>query len=260
LATATLKSKHNHFLTILDHRRRTRIEDRILQRQNDGNMTHSEFSQESKTGRLLAVGDIHGCCDLLQQLMRQVAPCADDQVVFLGDYIDRGPDSRGVIDYLLDFRERWPQTVFLKGNHEAMLLDFLAGRERLRYLLNGGETTLYCYRKKGLLTIPPRHLQFIRDLRLLFETEHHLFVHAGLRPGISPQNQREEDLLWIREDFLKSDYRWGKTVVFGHTPMRKPHLKPDRIGLDTGAAYGRSLSCCDVVSRKIWIAQAQQQT
>jgi len=190
--------------------------------------------------------------------MGQVAPSADDQVVFLGDYIDRGPDSRGVIDYLLNFHERWPQTVFLKGNHEAMLLDFLAGHERLRYLLSGGETTLCSYREKEQLTIPPIHLQFLHDLRLYFETEHHLFVHAGLRPEISLKNQREEDLLWIREDFLKSNYRWNKTIVFGHTPMRKPLLGPDRIGLDTGAAYGRCLSCCDVVSRKIWMARTQR--
>ncbi len=222
-------------------------------------MTNANISQAPTVGRLLAVGDVHGCRDLLQQLMQQVAPCADDQVVFLGDYIDRGPDSRGVIDYLLDFRERWPQTVFLKGNHEAMLLDFLAGRERLRYLLNGGETTLYDYREKGKLVIPPNHLQFFHGLRLYFETEHHLFVHAGLRPGVSPQNQGEEDLLWIREDFLKSDYRWGKTVVFGHTPIRKPHLAPDRIGLDTGAVYGYTLSCCDVVRRKIWMARTTRQ-
>ena len=219
-------------------------------------MKNSESSQNPAERRLLAVGDIHGCLDLLQQLMQQIVPCADDQVIFLGDYIDRGPDSRGVIDYLLNFRQRCPQTVFLKGNHEAMLLDFLAGHERLRYLLNGGETTLYGYREKGKLVIPQPHLQFFRDLRLYFETENHIFVHAGLRPGISPQNQREEDLLWIREDFLKSDYRWGKTIVFGHTPMRKPYLKPERIGLDTGAAYGRSLSCCDVMRRKIWTVRA----
>lgn len=221
-------------------------------------MTCSELSQNPAEGRLLAVGDIHGCLNLLQQLMQKVAPRADDQIIFLGDYIDRGPDSRGVIDYLLDFRERWPKTVFLKGNHEAMLLNFLAGHERLRYLLNGGEATLYGYRRKGELAIPQSHLQFFRDLILFFETEHHLFVHAGLRPGISPQNQSEDDLLWIREDFLKSDYRWGKTIVFGHTPMRKPHLKPERIGLDTGAAYGLSLSCCDVMCRKVWTVQAQR--
>lgn len=223
-------------------------------------MNNLKISQEPKAGRLLAVGDIHGCRDLLQQLMQQVAPSAEDQVVFLGDYIDRGPDSRGVIDYLLEFRQRWPQTVFLKGNHEAMFLDFLAGRERLRYLLNGGEATLSGYREKGQLAIPPDHLQFFHDLRLYFETEHHLFVHAGLRPGIALEDQGEKNLLWIREDFLNSDYRWDKTIVFGHTPLRKPQLKPHRIGLDTGAVYGRSLSCCDVKRRQIWTARARQKT
>jgi serine/threonine protein phosphatase 1 len=221
-------------------------------------MNNLTSSQKPKAGRLLAVGDIHGCRDLLQQLMQQVAPSAEDQVVFLGDYIDRGPDSRGVIDYLLEFRQRWPQTVFLKGNHEAMFLDFLAGHERLRYLLNGGEATLSGYRERGKLMIPPDHLQFFHDLRLYFETEHHLFVHAGLRPGVALEDQGEENLLWIREDFLNSDYRWGKTIVFGHTPLRKPQLRPDRIGLDTGAVYGRFLSCCDVICRQLWTARAQQ--
>lgn len=212
------------------------------------------ISKEPTTGRLLAVGDIHGCLDLLRQLLAKVAPGTEDQVVFLGDYIDRGPDSRGVIDYLLEFRACWPQTVFLKGNHEAMLLDYLAGRERLRYLLNGGETTLYNYRGEEGLQIPAEHLQFLHGLRLYFETEHFIFAHAGLRPEVSLKNQQEEDLLWIREDFLNSNYCWGKTVVFGHTPLRKPQLSDDRIGLDTGAVYGRTLTCCDVINRKLWSA------
>lgn len=205
---------------------------------------------------MLAVGDIHGCLKPLQQLMNQVAPKEEDQIVFLGDYIDRGPDSRGVIDYLLNFHDRWPQTVFLKGNHEAMLLDFVAGREQLLYLLNGGETTLFSYREEGRLQIPEAHLQFLHSLRLYFETDQYLFVHAGLRPEIPIENQSEEDLLWIREEFLSSAYRWGKTVVFGHTPMPKPHLTTDRIGLDTGAVYGYTLSCCDVERRKIWTVPA----
>lgn len=255
-ATAILRSKHDHF-------RQFSARDNVPEQaiiscncKDDAHMANLDLSEKPTEGRLLAIGDIHGCRGLLQQMIEQVAPGAEDRVVFLGDYIDRGPDSRGVIDYLLDFRKQWPQTVFLKGNHEAMLLDFLAGHERLRYLLNGGENTLNGYREKGKLAIPQSHLQFFRDLRLYFATEHHLFVHAGLRPGVSPHNQSEKDLLWIREDFLKSDYRWGKTIVFGHTPMRKPYLKPERIGLDTGAAYGRSLSCCDIMQRKIWTVRA----
>lgn len=212
------------------------------------------ISREPTAGRLLAIGDIHGCHDLLRQLLDKVAPGAEDQVVFLGDYVDRGPDARKTIDYLLEFRGRWPQTVFLKGNHEAMLLDYLAGRERLRYLLNGGENTLDRYREKGRLQIPEAHLEFLQTLQLTFETEHFIFIHAGLRPGIAIQDQREEDLLWIREEFLFSDYRWGKTVVFGHTPLRRPRVSADRIGLDTGAVYGRKLTCCDVMRRQFWTA------
>ncbi len=210
--------------------------------------------------RLLAVGDIHGCLDLLTRLLQKVAPQGDDQVVFLGDYVDRGSDSRGVLDTLLAFREEWPQTIFLKGNHEAMLLDFLAGRERLRYLLNGGESTLSQYRHQGGLRIPPRHQQFLNSLRLYYETEHFIFAHAGLRPGVPPDKQKEQDLLWIREEFLQSHYSWGKCIVFGHTPLRKPLLRDERIGLDTGAVYGRSLSCCDVIRRKIWTVQKSDKT
>lgn len=214
------------------------------------------ISKEPAAGRLLAIGDIHGCLDLLRQLLEEVAPGGNDQVVFLGDYIDRGPDSRGVIDFLLEFRTSRPQTVFLKGNHEAMLLDYLAGRERLRYLLNGGETTLYSYREKGRLKIPADHLQFLQSLRLYYETEHFIFVHAGLRPQVATDAQHENDQLWIRKKFLESDYSWGKAVVFGHTPLPKPRLNGDRIGLDTGAVYGRTLTCCDVLTRKTWSVAA----
>jgi serine/threonine protein phosphatase 1 len=205
-------------------------------------------------GRLLAVGDIHGHLNLLRKLMLQVSPCEEDQVVFLGDYIDRGPDSRGVIDYLLEFRQQFPATVFLKGNHEAMLLDYLAGHDRLLYLLNGGTSTLASYNRQGQVRLPEEHLDFLHRLRLYHETDRFLFVHAGLRPGIDPVDQAEEDLLWIREEFLESDHDWGKTVVFGHTPQKNPLLAAKRIGLDTGAGFGRTLTCCEVRQRRCWTA------
>ncbi len=216
------------------------------------NPTKAETSSPKRTGRLLAVGDIHGCLHQLEQLIEQVQPTMSDQVVFLGDYIDRGLDSRGVIDYLIHFGSRFPQTVFLKGNHEEMFLDFVAGRNQMLYVLNGGQATLENYQEAEKLRIPKSHLDFLQNLRTSYETERFIFVHAGLRPGLPLAAQQEKDLLWIREEFLHSDYDWGKTIVFGHTPRLDVLLSAHRIGVDTGAVYGRTLSCCEVELRYCW--------
>jgi len=207
--------------------------------------------------RIFAFGDVHGCLRELQALVEKV-PCGpDDLLVFLGDYIDRGPDSRGVIDFLLDLEGRFPLTVFLKGNHEAMFMDYLAGRDRVNFLFNGGGKTLQSYQKGEELDIPPEHLAFLNRLPLYYETANFVFVHAGLRPGCPVAGQREEDLLWIRGEFLHSDYDWGKTVVFGHTPQVEPMLQVNKIGLDTGAVYGHSLTCCEVRQRRLWAVPSQ---
>jgi serine/threonine protein phosphatase 1 len=208
--------------------------------------------QKQKGGRLLAVGDIHGCLDHLERLMARVEPTAADRVVFLGDYIDRGPDGKGVIDYLIDFGRRFPRSVFLKGNHEAMFLDFLAGREQLLYLYNGGGTTLESYQKESGIRIPKAHLDFLEGLPASFATKDFIFAHAGLRPGLPLEEQSEHDLIWIRNEFIAADYDWGRTVVFGHTPVREPFFAANKIGVDTGAVYGRVLSCCDVRRRVCW--------
>ncbi len=212
------------------------------------------FSPEhsSTSGRLLAVGDIHGCLPQLKLLFQQVRPTPADQVVFLGDYIDRGTDSRGVLDYLLDFGRRFPRSVFLKGNHEEMFLEFVGGRNQLLYVLNGGQATLENYQQQDKLHIPKSHLDFLESLHIWYETERFIFVHAGLRPGIPLAAQQEKDMIWIREEFLHSDYDWGKTIVYGHTPRLDVLLSPNRIAVDTGAVYGRTLSCCDVEAGKVW--------
>jgi len=204
--------------------------------------------------RLLAFGDIHGCLAELNQLLESVAPAADDQLVFLGDYIDRGPDSAGVIDRLLELRRQQPDAVFLRGNHEQMLLDFLDNGSPGHFLANGGAETIASYRQGDRWPPPPDHLDFFRNLRTLYETENFIFVHAGLRPGIALEEQDDQDLLWIRWEFLESDADWGKPVVFGHTPRQTPLLGRNRIGLDTGCVYGRQLTCCDLLSGRIWQA------
>lgn len=205
-------------------------------------------------GRLLAIGDIHGCRDQLQALLAQVKPQPSDQLVFLGDYIDRGPHSREVVELLLSLRRHCPNCIFLKGNHEAMLLDYLAGREPSMFLRNGGDATLASYAAAGAVEIPRSHRQFFHNLRLYHETSAFIFVHAGLRPGIPLTAQSELDLLWIRREFLDSSYDWGKTVVYGHTPRTTALLTPNRIALDTGAVYGGRLSCCEVRSGQLWQA------
>jgi len=207
-----------------------------------------------KSRRLLAVGDIHGCRTALRELLDRVAPSEHDQLVFLGDYIDRGPDSAGVVGDLLALRERLPGTVFLRGNHEQLLLDVLAGADPLNFLLNGGGETINSYRKGGGWPPPLVHQAFFASLLPLYASGEFIFVHAGLRPGIPLAEQSPDDLLWIREDFLAAEVDWGRIVVFGHTPFEKPLLTADRIGLDTGCVYGGRLTCCDVNTRQTWQA------
>ena len=202
--------------------------------------------------RLLAIGDIHGCRSALRNLLARLNPDHHDRIVFLGDYIDRGPDPRGVVETLLSLRNRVPRCIFLMGNHERMLLDVLAGHNLPLYLANGGLVTLLAYLDKGRLQLPAAHRDFFNNLQPFHETDKHIFVHAGLRPGYPLRQQTENDLLWIRDAFLTATADWSKTVVFGHTPMRKPYFGSRRIGLDTGAVYGGKLTACDLYTRRIW--------
>lgn len=207
--------------------------------------------------RLLAVGDIHGCLGKLEALVTKIRPCEDDRMIFLGDYINRGPDSRGVIDFLLELKNKVP-CVFLLGNHEQMLLEYISNNNSA-FLLNGGDKTLesYNYNSSGAGEMPVSHTSFFNELDPYYETKDHIFVHAGLKPGIPPKDQNLNDLIWIRDEFLYSDYDWGKTIVYGHTINRMPILLKNRIGLDTGCLYPLSdgygcLTCCDVIKRVIY--------
>ena len=195
---------------------------------------------------IYAIGDIHGCLDPLRRLMEKIRLSEADELVFIGDYIDRGPDSKGVIDYLLTLRGRY---TFLMGNHERMFLDFLKGKDRFLFLYNGGTETLESY--GGVGKIPAAHLDFLNRLLLYYETDDHLFVHGGIRPGIPIQEQDSKDLLWIREEFYAYPGRYPKTVVFGHTPMREVLMEVDRIGIDTACVYGNKLTCLILPSRQV---------
>ena len=198
--------------------------------------------------KIFAIGDIHGCYDQLLELMKKIPiDFNQDTLVFMGDYIDRGPNSVEVVDFLIKLKKRVPGIIFLKGNHEDMLEKYLNGTDRFTYLLNGGQQTLDSYMAKSFQSeffpIPDNHMEFFKSLRLFYETEEFIFVHAGLRPKIPLKSQSSEDLLWIRDKFVKTKYDFGKRVIFGHTPLKQPLVEPNKIGIDTGAVYGNALTC-----------------
>jgi len=198
--------------------------------------------------KTFVIGDIHGCHQALMELWHKISPISEeDTVVFLGDYIDRGPDSRQVIDEILGIKKRLPRVITLMGNHEQMLLHFLEGKEEAPYLEVGGTETLASYGitpgDPHCLELPPRHLDFFRGLIPFWQNQEAIYVHAGLMPGRPLALQPKSWLLWAREEFLDSAYDFGKPVIYGHTPFLKPRLEKHRIGIDTGAVYGGHLTC-----------------
>lgn len=215
--------------------------------------------------RLFAIGDIHGCVSELQTLLKFLEVdeklSTNDQLIFIGDYIDRGPDSRAVIDLLLDFRKRFPETIFLKGNHEDMLLHHcgLPGTNGDVYIKNGGGPTLKSYSipelapaAEVLSGIPQDHIEFYKGLDSLIQCGDFLFAHAGLNPRRGIRRQVAEDLYWIREGFLEETHSFGKPVVFGHTPHAEVIFDlPWKIGIDTGLVYGNMLTCIDLWTRRL---------
>jgi calcineurin-like phosphoesterase family protein len=215
--------------------------------------------------RIYAIGDIHGRADLLEALLRQIDadctlyPSSRPIVVFLGDYIDRGPASRQVLDLLLGC-QRTKEAVFLRGNHDNFVRRFLSSPAVLdEWRLYGGLETLVSYGLKPSInpgvpeqrqlakelekSTPERHLEFLDSLNLSFNCGDFLFVHAGIRPGVPIRKQKEEDLLWIREEFLSCEQRFEKFVVHGHTPVRAPDIRSNRINIDTGAFATGRLTC-----------------
>jgi len=205
--------------------------------------------------RTFVIGDLHGCVDELEWLLERLAPGSADTIVFLGDYIDRGPASKAVIERMLRLRREGPKCVFLKGNHEDMFLAYmgLRGNYGDAFVGNGGEATLRSY---GLddcpaalvaSRLPSDHLDFLQELKLTYEDGSFMCVHAGFAPDRGLHEQRDEDLVWIREDFLQAPHPFPFTVLFGHTPHREVFLDlPYKLGLDTGLVYWNKLSCLEL--------------
>ncbi len=214
--------------------------------------------------RSYVIGDIHGCLDELACLLEALPLEPSDRLVFLGDYVDRGPDPKGVVSYLIEWQRRGKQEViFLKGNHEDMLLSYLGlpGKHGEMFLFNGGGATLASYgisprngSPEEILSLMPRsHLEFFKGLKTHYLMEPFLCVHAGIHPLKPLDQQIEEELLWIRDEFILSRHPLPYTVLFGHTPQREVlfHL-PYKIGLDTGLVYGNKFSCLEVQEKVLF--------
>ncbi len=211
--------------------------------------------------RTFVVGDLHGCVEELACLLDALEPGGADTVVFLGDYIDRGPSPKGVIDRLLRLRREGPRCVCLRGNHEDMFLAFLgrAGLYGEAFLFNGGEATLRSYgldHTTGSVTaemLPPDHLDFLLGLELTYQEGEFFCVHGGLAPTRPLHEQSVEDMLWIRDEFIASPHLFPFTVLFGHTPQREVLLNlPYKVGLDTGVVYWNKLSCLELRHKRLY--------
>lgn len=196
-----------------------------------------------------AVGDIHGCYGKLTSLLascRAYANGGPHRFVFIGDYIDRGRDSRAVIELLIELQTNAePPPIILRGNHEQMLLDAVHdATAKLDWLLNGGDATLASYGISSAIEVPMAHLAWVHQTQLAFNDGLRLFVHAGINPDRPLDNQDPHDLLWIREPFLSSDKVFDRYIVHGHTPLStgRPESHPNRVNIDTGAVFGNPLT------------------
>lgn len=214
--------------------------------------------------RLYAIGDVHGCRDALAGLHRAIGadlaarPPADWRIVHLGDYVDRGADSRGVVDFLLARTAEDQRVLCLRGNHDEMFAAGLGsdGRARDLWLMNGGGETLESYGvsltgfldaaragRTGCDEVPRSHRAFLDGLALSAQFGDYYFVHAGIDPTRPLDAQEAQDQLWIREPFLTSRQPFGAVIVHGHTPVRRVAVRHNRIGIDTGAVFGGPLTC-----------------
>ncbi len=212
---------------------------------------------------VIAIGDIHGCAAELRVLLNKLPLDDDPTLVFLGDYVDRGPDSKEVIEIILDLRTKY-RVVALMGNHEAMFVDFINQPNSVdagAFIFNGGSSTLASYGDgKGNFHFPDRHVEFLNDLELYYETDEYFFVHAGIPdiPLSQLSAEHREHMLWMRGKFLASHFHWGKVIVHGHTPVTRVAVTPNRINLDTGCVYNHRLSAMTFPERQLFSVHRRQ--
>ena len=197
---------------------------------------------------IYAIGDIHGSYYKLTRLLKHCRTHRgrrSAQFVFVGDYVDRGPDSREVVDLLIDMQKAEPgQISCLRGNHEEMLISASVDGDKALWLCNGGDMTLRSYKVTSADAIPAEHLAWFHSLPLSIYDDKRFFVHAGIHPGIPFDQQKKDVMLWIREPFLSDPRDHGLYVVHGHTPLETglPEHLPNRLNLDTGAVFGGPLT------------------
>ncbi|MFZ1727064.1 MAG: metallophosphoesterase family protein [Albidovulum sp.] len=231
--------------------------------------------------RSYAIGDIHGHLDKLEAAHDLIAQdrrtCADSDapVVHVGDLVDRGPDARDVIGFLMAGQATGANWVVLKGNHDRMFTGFMRDpdshdpglRAELHWInprlgggttlasygvLGAGERLLFDLHEEALVKVPSAHLAYLEGLPTHFLRGEVLFVHAGVRPGIPLRDQAENDLLWIRKDFLEDTRDHGALVVHGHTPVDTVDHRGNRLNIDTGAGYGKTLNTVVIEGRRVW--------
>ena len=191
--------------------------------------------------RLIAIGDIHGEVEKLNSMIDRLDLQKQDKVIFLGDYIDRGLNSKAVIERILDLSKKI-ECVFLKGNHEDMLLKTKITHSQddiEHWLLSGGISTYDNY--GDYPAIFNTHGKFLDSLKLYHIEQNYMFVHAGINPKKELSEQTKDDLLWIREEFLDNSHNLPYKIIFGHTPFREPLILDDKIGIDTGCGKEKDL-------------------
>lgn len=198
---------------------------------------------------IYAVGDIHGYADMLEEMIAKITEHAagltgPKHLVFLGDYIDRGPNSREVIERLMHLTIKGFKIVCLKGNHEDMLIRFVESREAYSWLQNGGWETCESYGcdnpSRFYMHLPEEHRRWMKNLPVSHALDKYFFAHAGVNPKRPLTDQTDANMMWIRDEFLHHDKPLERIVVHGHTPSKEPEVKVHRIGIDTGVGfYGR---------------------
>jgi serine/threonine protein phosphatase 1 len=229
--------------------------------------------------RVYAIGDIHGRRDLLDDLLRQIETQdaqngnAPSEIIFLGDLIDRGPDSAQVVERVVELRESGRAMSLLLGNHEEVFLRVLHGDFGLlpMFIKIGGRETLFSYgitreeydtlndadlAERLRQLVPPAHLDLLDACDEMVFRGDYVFVHAGIRPGVPLAEQKEEDLRWIRSPFLESTADHGRVIVHGHTVTEEPELRANRIGIDTGAVYSGRLTALGIDGTRRWLFES----
>ena len=242
----------------------------------NGSYNYKNISEEDHE-RIFVIGDLHGHSDPLERLIEKMKVQKDDLVIFIGDYVDRGPSSKSVVNHLIQFQNTYKKTLFIRGNHEDMMLGSMGFPAVVNdintWLYNGGSATLTSYgmNRSEILRltsiwddaerfqvmkeyIPESHIDFFLGLPFFIESENYFFCHAGVNPvsSINDGKWNAYDLLWIRDHISSGDVSWEKVVVCGHTPLQDVLITERLICIDTGLYYYGRLSSIDVKTKQIY--------